>query len=410
MSVSRRGFLGGAVGLGAGVTLGSARPKGALVAAGAAADDGKRVPFEGEHQAGITTPAPSSALIAAFDVVATDRQELAGAMRDLTEAARWLTSGGPAPKRDPLLPPADNLILGPDPRSSDVTVTVGVGASLFDARYGLADRKPTQLRPMEHFPHDEIDPTRTHGDLLLQLCADQPDACVHALRILMRATRSTLVLRWMLPGFIRSNVLNNGRTSTRNLLGFKDGTANPSPADDALMDKLVWVPSGSPTEPAWTAGGTYMVVRTILTRVEFWDRTALATQENIIGRKKASGAPLDGTRENDVPDFKADATGQVTPIDAHIRMANPRTRHAGATRILRRGFNFSNGFSKNGQLEQGLLFVCFQRDLDEGFVAIQNRLNDEPLEEYIQPVGGGFFYALPGVRDSTNWLGSGLLR
>ena len=71
-------------------------------------------------------------------------------------------------------------------------MTVGVGASLFDERFGLAGRKPEQLRPMEHFPHDEIDPTRTHGDLLLQLCADEPDACVHALRILMRATRSTL--------------------------------------------------------------------------------------------------------------------------------------------------------------------------------------------------------------------------
>lgn len=409
MTVSRRGFLGGALGLGAGATLGTALPEGALTAAGAAVGDDGRVPFEGRHQAGITNHAPADALIAAFDVVATDRQELAGAMRDLTEAARWLTSGGPPPKRDPLLPPSDNLILGPDPSPTSLTVTVAVGASLFDERFGLAGRKPRQLRPMEHFPHDQIDPTRTHGDLLVQLCASEPDACVHALRILMRATRSTLVLRWMMPGFQRPNTMSQGRTSTRNLLGFKDGTANLDASDDSLMDQLVWVPSGVAGEPAWTACGTYMVVRIIRNKVEFWDRTALATQEDIIGRRKASGAPLDGTRETDIPSYKTDPSGHKTPLDAHIRLANPRTAETQKNRILRRGFNFSNGFAKNGQLEQGLLFVCFQRDLDEGFVTVQNRLNGEPLEEYLQPVGGGFFFALPGVRNGQDWFGSALL-
>ncbi len=408
MAVSRRGFLGGAVGLGAGATLGAALPRSALAAAGAAVGDDGRIPFEGPHQAGITNHAPANALIAAFDVVATDGKEVEGMLRDLTEAARWLTTGGPAPKRDPLLPPSDNLILGPDPEPTSLTVTVGVGASLFDERFGLADRKPKQLRPMEHFNHDQIDPARTHGDLLLQLCASEPDACVHALRILMRATRSTLVLRWMLPGFVRPNTLDHGRTNTRNLLGFKDGTANPDASDAALMNDLVWVPGNVRGEPAWTKGGSYMVVRTIRTKVEFWDRTALATQEDIIGRHKASGAPLGRKREADVPDYTADPKGHVTPLDAHIRLANPRTPAAEATRILRRGYNFSNGFAKNGQLEQGLLFVCFQQDLDKGFVAVQNRLTGEPLEEYIQPVGGGFFFALPGVRDQHDYLGSGL--
>jgi deferrochelatase/peroxidase EfeB len=401
--------LGGAFGLGAGATLGTALPRSVLDAAGASESaGGGHVPFEGEHQSGITNHSPSNALIASFDVVATNRAELAGAMKDLTEAARWLTGGGPAPKRDPLLPPSDNLILGPDPTPSDLTVTVAFGASMFDDRYGLAAKKPKQLRPMEHFPHDEIDLTRTHGDVLIQLCADEPDACVHALRILMRATRSTLVLRWMLPGFQRPNTMGAGRTNSRNLLGFKDGTANPDGSDDQLMDELVWVPAGVPGEPAWTAGGTYMVVRTIRTKVEFWDRTALETQENLIGRRKASGAPLDGRRETDIPNYKADPKGDFTPRDAHIRLANPRTPEAEATRILRRGFNFSNGFAKNGQLEQGLLFVCFQRDLDKQFVAVQNRLNGEPLEEYLQPVGGGFFFALPGVRDDKDWFGSAL--
>jgi deferrochelatase/peroxidase EfeB len=410
--VSRRRFLGGAATLGAGAAVGagiaSGGPASALVSPGRAREVSTRVPFEGMHQAGVTTPSPAHAVVAAFDSVGANRRALEDTLRALTAAARSLTKGEPMPDRDPLLPPNDNLILGPVPEPSSLTVTVGVGSSLFDDRYGLADRKPKRLRPMPRFPNDRLQPERTHGDFVLQICADTPDACIHALRILMRATRATLVLRWMLDGFQQPNTLGHGRTSTRNLLGFKDGTANPDANDSSEMSDLVWVDKGS-GEPAWAAGGSYMVVRIIQNHVEFWDRTALETQEGIIGRNKETGAPLDGRRETDVPDFAADPHGKKFRLDGHIRLANPRTKATEQNRILRRGFSYQSGFGASGQLDQGLLFICFQQDVDRGFVTVQERLNGEALEEYIRPVGGGFFYALPGVRDEGDWLGSGLL-
>jgi deferrochelatase/peroxidase EfeB len=56
----------------------------------------------------------------------------------------------------------------------------------------------------------------------------------------------------------------------------------------------------------------------------------------------------------------------------------------------------------------GLAFVSFQRSLSKGFIAVQARLAGEPLEEYILPEGGGFFFALPGVPDASHFLGEGL--
>ena len=403
-AVSRRAFLGTAIG-------------GTLVAAGGVAfatrsdsdaASATRVAFRGPSQAGVTTPGQRHAIIAAFDTTASDRHELGEMLRALSAESESLMAGEVPAQSSPLLPPADNLIVGTDPEPDDLTITTAVGASLFDERFGLAGVRPKQLRTMDRFPNDRIRPERSHGDVLIQVCAQTPDSCNHALRRLMRATRSTLTLRWLMPGFQQPNTLGKGETSTRNLLGFKDGTANLDGSDSQAMAQQVWVAEGDDPAP-WTVGGSYMVVRMIRNRVEFWDRTPLRTQELIIGRSKPSGAPLSGTRETDVPNYANDPKGEGVPLRAHIRLANPRTAPTERNRILRRGFSYSLGFSAAGQLDQGLLFVCFQRDLDEGFVAIQKRLDGEPLEEYIQPFGGGYFFVLPGASTPDGWLGRSMI-
>jgi deferrochelatase/peroxidase EfeB len=367
------------------------------------------VPFDGTHQSGITTPGARFGLMAAFGLVREERTRLARSLRDLTDEARGLMAGRPAERRDPAYPAAETGILGPEPRPEGLSVTVSVGASLFDDRFGLAERKPRELVRMPFLANDRLEPAISHGDLLLALSADQPDVLLHALRQLMRRTRDNLVLNWMLDGYNRPDARPvPGRTDNRNLLGFKDGTANLDITDQALMDRHVWV--GPDTgEPDWTVGGSYQAVRIIRMFVEFWDRTPLAEQEAIIGRHKATGAPLGRRRETDLPDHASDPDGERIPLDAHIRLANPRTPQTADSLILRRGFSYSRGFDAAGRLDQGLVFVSYQASLAKGFLAVQARLKGEPLEEYILPIGGGFFFALPGVRTPDGWLGEQLL-
>jgi deferrochelatase/peroxidase EfeB len=409
---SRREFLAGAGGLAVGAAAGGlAVGASQEQAAGADSPHLEFVPFEGAHQTGITSqPVPAQGLMASFTVLATDRAHLREMFRELTDEIRGLMAGEPPEQRDSAYPPTDSGILGPTPAPDDLSVIVSVGASLFDDRYGLADRRPRELVQMPFIANDRLDPARSHGDLLLTISAEHTDHVIFALRQLMRRTRREMTLRWVIDGFSRrSDPTDRTTGSPRNLLGFVDGTANLH-TDAELMDRYVWTAGGRDGEPEWTTGGSYHAVRVIRMLVEFWDRTPLAEQEALMGRRKISGAPLDGTHETDVPDYAADPRGEVTPLDAHIRLANPRTPESQENLILRRGFSYTRGYDGAGQLDQGLAFVSFQKSIATGFLAVQTRLNGEPLEEYIRPEGGGYFFALPGVPTADGYLGQGLLR
>ena len=55
------------------------------------------------------------------------------------------------------------------------------------------------------------------------------------------------------------------------------------------------------------------------------------------------------------------------------------------------------------------MFCCFQQQLNT-YVAMQTRLQSEMLVRYITPIGGGYYFALPGVRNADDYYASGLLR
>ena len=351
-------------------------------------------PCYGEHQAGIVTPHQLFGIMCAFDVTAKDAKQLENLFRTLTARIEFLTQGGEYQDGDDKLPPAGSGILGKQFRPDGLTVTVGVGSSLFDDRFGLKDKKPKHLQEMRDFPNDKLQKSWCDGDLSLQICAFSPETCQAALRDIIKNTAQFAVIRWSIDGWLPK--AEPGAIAARNLLGFRDGSGNPKVEDPKVADQVLWtgVAANSLDEPAWAKNGSYQAVRLIRHFVEFWDRTPMQEQTDIFGRRKYSGAPMDG---------------KITPKDSHMRLANPRDPEFMKKHLLyRRAFNYSRGLAANGQLDVGLVFICYQANLADGFIFVQNLLNGEPLEEYISPFGGGYFFVLPGV-EKGSFLGKELL-
>jgi deferrochelatase/peroxidase EfeB len=371
---------------------------------------GASVPFYGLRQAGIATPAPEFVCFAAFDVASDSVDDLRALLQEWTAAAAALTRGrafrpSAASSRAAPADPGEALGLGPE----GLTITIGFGPSLFGSkgrdRFGLGRWRPTALVPLPSFPGESLDPHRSDGDLCIQACAENPQVAFHAIHTLTLIASGIANLRWSQDGFGRTSSTSTSQPTPRNLMGFKDGTNNVRGEDVEAMDKFVWAQPGD--GPEWMVGGSYLIVRRIKILFDVWDETSLDGQEEIMGRRKQSGAPLGGTDEFDPVPLDASSGGRpVIPTDAHIRLSSPETN--GGLRILRRGFSFSEPAEPgSGQIDAGLFFISFQRD-PEQFNSIQRRLSgSDALNRHILHTASAVFVCPPGVRPG-GFVGEGL--
>ncbi|MGW6909842.1 iron uptake transporter deferrochelatase/peroxidase subunit [Streptomyces sp. NPDC054940] len=405
---SRRALIGWG---GAGLALGAVAAGGAVAmsrtgddVAPAGADTGAAIDFHGDRQAGIATPVQDRLHFAAFDVKTDDRAEFIQMLKDWTAAARRMTAGqavGEGAYGGLAEAPPDDTGEALGLKPSRLTLTIGFGPSLFEKygeAFGIADARPEALAELPKFAGDNLDRSRSGGDLCVQACADDPQVAVHAIRNLARIGFGKVVIKWSQLGFGKTSSTTPEEQTPRNLMGFKDGTRNIAGTEADRLKKFVWVDEQD--GPAWLNGGSYLVARRIRMHIETWDRTSLQEQEDIMGRDKGEGAPVGKAKERDEPFLKA-----MLP-DAHVRLAHPDSNH-GAT-ILRRGYSFTDGTDGLGRLDAGLFFLAYQRDPRTGFIRIQRNLALDSLNEYIQHVGSALFAIPPGVRDKDDWWGSTL--
>ena len=360
--------------------------------------------FEGPHQAGITTPAQDHLIFSTFDLApGASASSLATTLDEWSSMARLLTGGRPIPgPSDPEHPPADTgeaAGLGP----AGLTLTLGLGPSLFEQLSGLASKRPARLVELPGFDGEQLDELRSGGAVCLQACADDPQVAFHAAHELARSAMGSLQLRAQQVGFGRTSSTTARQSTPRNLLGFKDGTNNLLASDRAELASQVWV--GTEESQRWMQGGSYLVARRIRMRLESWTETSLDAQQQAVGRFKASGAPLSGRSEHDPLDLAA--TGihgePKIPDGAHVRVASPEAN--GGVRILRRGYGFADGIDPvTGELDAGLFFISFQRDPIAQFAALQRRLvANDVLHQYLLHTSSGVYAVPRGLRPGEGW-------
>ena len=225
--------------------------------------------------------------------------------------------------------------------------------------------RPPGLAPLPRFRNDALDPARGGGDLCVQACAEDPLVVFHAIRVLGRLAEGVARVRWMQRGFGATTDFRAGGETPRNLQGFKDGTANPSPDDsefgpDGLGAAGRRARVGCATARSWSSDGSGWIM-------DRWEAVSVADQELAIGRTKVSGAPLSGGTEHTPVDLQARGPDEalLIPDNSHVHLTNP-ARNFGA-RMLRRGYSYDNGWDPTanggvGLADAGLLFLAYVRD------------------------------------------------
>ncbi|MEV6259302.1 iron uptake transporter deferrochelatase/peroxidase subunit [Streptomyces sp. NPDC051784] len=408
--VSRRRLIGSAGAAGAaGLVLGAAGGAGGYAASRGEAPTAlttvgsTEAMFHGKHQAGITTPLQARGHLLAFDLTpGSGRREAAALMRRWSAVAERLMAGEPVTGGG-----EHDTGVALDAGPSSLTVTFGFGRTFF-SRTGLTGHRPPSLDPLPAFSSDRLDAKRSEGDLWVQVGADDSLVAFHALRALQKEAGSAARVRWQMNGFNRAPGATARPMTTRNLMGQVDGTNNPAP-DDSDFQERIFVPTGGSPAYAWMEGGSYAVVRRIRMLLDDWEGLTVERQEQVIGRRKADGAPLSGGTEDTAMDLeKAGPDGKpLIPANAHARISSPEKN--GGAAMLRRPFSYHDGIADDGTPDAGLLFVCWQADPFRGFIPVQRKLDrGDALSPFIRHEASGLF-AVPGGPASGEYVGQRLL-
>ena len=228
-----------------------------------------------------------------------------------------------------------------------LSCNIGIGSAAWD-RLGFASR-PAQLRPFSTIQGVAHTAPSTPGDLLFHIRAERDDICFEFEKLLLDALGDAVTVVDEVQGF--------RYFEARDLLGFVDGTENPT-GRGMLESSLV----SHDDDPEY-AGGSYVIVQKYLHDLAAWAAIGTSEQEKIIGRTKADNLELelvDGAR----PSHKDLNT--ITDLDG--------TEHD----ILRDNMPFG----RPGQAEFGTYFIGYSSQLWVTERMLQRMFQGAPPGQY----------------------------
>jgi porphyrinogen peroxidase len=263
-----------------------------------------------------------------------------------------------------------------------LSCVMGFGSAAWDRLFGAP--RPAELHPFREIRAGARHAVATPGDLLFHIRADRHDLCFELATQIMMTLGDAVSLADEVDGFRYFDF--------RDVLGFVDGTENPTHAA-ALEAALV-----GQEDPAF-AGGSYVIVQKYLHDLAGWNALPTEVQERIIGRTKLSDIELDDA---------------VKPTSAHSALTTI-VEDGKEVKILRENM----AFGRPGQGEFGTYFIGYARSPRTTEQMLQNMFVGRPpgnydrLLDFSRAVTGGLFFVPsltfleavtpdpPAVADST---------
>jgi putative iron-dependent peroxidase len=158
----------------------------------------------------------------------------------------------------------------------NLSCVMGIGSEAWDRLFGQP--RPAELHPFREIRCGSRHAIATSGDLLFHIRAKRMDLCFELATQIMTRLGAAVAAVDEVHGFRYFD--------DRDLLGFVDGTENPT-AQTAIDAAYV------ASEDAAFAGGTYVIVQKYLHDLARWNALSTETQERIIGRTKLADIELD---------------------------------------------------------------------------------------------------------------------
>jgi porphyrinogen peroxidase len=250
-----------------------------------------------------------------------------------------------------------------------LSCVVGIGSALWDRL--SPDRRPAQLRPFAPVQGPVHAAPATPGDLLFHVRAEREDMTFELERQLLDVIGDAAEVVDETTGFRYFDA--------RDLLGFVDGTANPTGAE--LPDAAL---IGADADPEF-AGGSYAVVQKYLHDVVAWGALSTEEQEAIMGRTKIDNIEIDD---------------EDAPRKSHKSLATIEDDAGGELAILRDNMPFG----RPGAGEFGTYFIGYsarlwviERMLERMFVGVPPGAYDRLLDFSTAVTGSAFFVPTAGM-------------